>query len=140
MWTYETAVNWKAGKTGEIISEGKPSVEVATPPEFGGPEDIWTPEDLLAGSVATCIMTSALFYLDRAGVQPKSYTSRSTATMEKTATGLVITGIRVDISVSLEDAAQQGAATHAIEQAEKTCPVSNALQCPVEMTLQVDAG
>lgn len=138
MWTYETSVDWKQGKTGETRSAGKPTVEVATPPEFGGPENIWTPEDLLTSSVATCIMTSALFFIDRAKIQLLSYRSNATATMEKTATGLEITGVKVEVSVELDDAAQEEAVRHAIEQAEKTCPISNVLKCPVMMHLRVD--
>ena len=137
MWTYETSVDWKQGKTGVTRSIGKPTVEVATPPEFGGPENIWTPEDLLTSAVATCIMTSALFFIDRAKIGLLSYKSNAVATMEKTATGLEITGVKVDVSVEVADAGQQEAARHAIEQAEKTCPISNSLRCPVFMNLQV---
>ncbi len=138
MWTYETAVDWKQGKTGEMRSEGKPTVEVATPPEFGGPENIWTPEDLLTSSVATCIMTSALFFIDRSKIQLRSYKSNATATMEKGPAGLTITGIKVAVTVELEDASQVDAARKAVEQAEKTCPISNSLSCPVELDLRVD--
>ncbi len=137
MWTYETAVDWKEGKIGETRSAGKPTVGVATPPEFGGPENIWTPEDLLTSSVATCIMTSALFFLERGKIALRSYRSNATATMEKTPTGLQITGVKVEISVELEDAGQQDAARQAVEQAEKICPISNALKCPVEMELNI---
>ncbi len=137
MWTYETAVDWKAGKTGETRSAGKPTVEVATPPEFGGPENIWTPEDLLTSSVATCIMTSALFFLDRSRIALRAYKSNATATMEKGPAGLTITGVKVAVTVELEDPEQAEAARKAVEQAEKTCPISNSLQCPVEMELLV---
>ncbi len=138
MWTYETSVDWKQGKTGETRSAGKPAFEVATPPEFGGPENIWTPEDLLTSSVATCIMTSALFFLERAKVQLRSYKSNATATMAKGPTGLTITGVKVAVVIELEDPAQADAARKAVEQAEKTCPISNSLQCPVEMKLQIN--
>lgn len=137
MWTYETSVDWKQGKTGETRSSGKPTVEVATPPEFGGPENIWTPEDLLTSSVATCIMTSALFFIDRAKIQLRSYKSNATATMEKGPTGLVITGITVAVTVELADPSQSEATHKALVQAEKTCPISNSLNCAVELTLQI---
>lgn len=137
MWTYETAVDWKQGKVGETRSDGKPSVEVATPPEFGGPENIWTPEDLLTSSVATCIMTSALFFFDRAKIQLRSYKSNATATMEKGPTGLTITGMKVVVTVELEDSSLAEGARKAMEQAEKTCPISNSLKCPVELELQI---
>ncbi|MBN2163261.1 MAG: OsmC family protein [Pontiellaceae bacterium] len=137
MWTYKVAVDWKKGKTGESRCAGKPTVEVATPPEFGGPENIWTPEDLLTSAVATCIMTSALFFLERSKITLKNYQSNAEATMEKGPTGLVITGITVAVTVEIEDPAQTEATQKAILQAEKTCPLSNSLNCPVTLEVQI---
>ena len=137
MWKYEVAVDWKEGKIGESRCSGKPTVEVATPPEFGGPENIWTPEDLLTNAVATCIMTSALFFIGRAKIQMRSYKSNAVGTMEKTAAGLEITRIAIEVSIELEDSAQEEAVRKALEQAEKTCPLSNSLKCPVELVVNV---
>lgn len=137
MWKYEVAVDWKEGKTGETRCEGKPVIAVATPPEFGGPGNIWTPEDLLTSAVATCIMTSALFFIDRAKIQLRSYKSKATGTMEKTAAGLAITRIAISVFIELEDLAKEEVVRKALEQAEKTCPLSNSLNCPVELAVQV---
>ncbi len=137
MWTYEISVDWKEGKIGETRCEGKPAIDVATPPEFGGPEGIWSPEDLLTSAVATCIMTSALFFIDRAKIQLRTYKSNAAGTMEKTDAGLAITRIAIDVSIELDDLAQADAARKAVEQAEKTCPLSNSLKCPVELTVNV---
>ncbi|MBN2644665.1 MAG: OsmC family protein [Desulfuromonadaceae bacterium] len=138
MWTYEIAVDWKDGKIGEIRSGGKPPVAVATPPEFGGPENIWTPEDLLASAVASCLMTSTLFFADRAKITLRSYASTAVATMEKTAKGLAITGVKVAVVISLENAEQADAIRKAVEMAEVNCPISTTLNCPVELQLTVE--
>ncbi len=137
MWTYKTSVDWKAGKTGETRCGGKPVIEVATPPEFGGPENIWTPEDLLTSAVATCIMTSALFFADRAKIQLRSYKSNAIGTLEKTKAGLAITRITVAVSIELDNMEQEAATRKAVEQAEKTCPITNSLNCPVELSLHI---
>ncbi len=137
MWTYKTSVDWKAGKIGETRCGGKPVIEVATPPEFGGPENIWTPEDLLTSAVATCIMTSALFFADRAKIQLRSYKSNAIGTLEKTEAGLAITRITVTVSIELDNMEQEAATRKAVEQAEKTCPITNSLNCPVELNLHI---
>lgn len=138
MWNYETTVTWKEGKIGVTHAGGKPSIEVATPPEFGGPNNIWTPEDLLTSSVAACIMTSCLFFADRAEIRMRSYMSNATGTMEKTLAGLAITRIRVEISITLEDPAQADAMRKAVGLAEKNCPISISLNCPVNVDLHVE--
>jgi len=139
MWKYDTAINWKEAKKGEMLAEGKPSLEVATPPEFGGPENIWTPEDLLTSAVASCLMTSLLFFAEKSRIVMCSYTSQATATMEKTPEGLRITGVKVAVHVTLAEKKQEAALKKAMAFAEKTCPVSHSLVCPVELTLQVSS-
>jgi organic hydroperoxide reductase OsmC/OhrA len=37
-----------------IASPGTPSLPTVTPPEFGGPGGLWSPETLLVGAVADC--------------------------------------------------------------------------------------
>jgi organic hydroperoxide reductase OsmC/OhrA len=137
MWTYETSVEWKEGKVGEARCNGKPTIEVATPPEFGGPEGIWTPEDLLTSAVESCIMASALFFMNRGKIQMRSYKSKASGTLEKGPTGLIFSRIVVEVGVELEDPAQADAARKAIVQAEKSCPLSNSLSCPVELAINL---
>ncbi|OYT22876.1 MAG: osmotically inducible protein OsmC, partial [Nitrospira sp. UW-LDO-02] len=38
VYTYRTAVKWTEQKKGTITCEGKPDIQVATPPEFKGHE------------------------------------------------------------------------------------------------------
>lgn len=139
MWQYETSVIWREGRQGETHSGGKQPIEVASPPEFGGPRNIWTPEDLLTSSVASCIMTSALFFLDRNGVDFSAYMSNATGTMEKGATGLEFTRVALEVSITIKDESQIEATKKAMAMAEKSCPISKALKCPVEMHLEVNA-
>jgi organic hydroperoxide reductase OsmC/OhrA len=138
MWTYETSVVWKEGKLGETHAGGKPPIEVATPPEFGGPGNYWTPEDLLTSAVASCIMTSALFFIERADIILRSYMSNATGQMEKGPGGLTITSVKVEIAVTLAEPDDEPALRKAIDRAEATCPISRSLNCPVEVTLHVN--
>lgn len=138
MWTYQTSVNWTSGKAGVLRSENKPDVPVGTPPEFGGPkEGCWTPEDLVAGAAGSCIMASTLFFIDRAGIELTSYNSRASAVMEKRLSGLAITGVTVEVTVTLNQPGQEAALREAIHQAEKNCPVSALLKCPVELSMNI---
>lgn len=137
MWTYEISTNWTDGKKGTSSCAGKQDVAISTPPEFGGPEGFWTPEDLLTSAVASCIMTSTLFFAERAKINMRSYASKAIGTMEKTAAGLVITKVSVTVNVELESPELADAMRKAVEQAEKTCPISNSLTCPVELLLNI---
>ena len=76
MWTYKTSADWTEGKKGTSACEGKSPIDISTPPEFGGPEGFWTPEDLLTSAVVSCLMTSTLFFADRAKIKMISYKSK----------------------------------------------------------------
>lgn len=138
MWQYETTTVWTSDKEGRLHAGGNPEIGIATPPEFGGPQNMWSPEDLLTGAVGSCLMTSALFFLERADVDLRSYMSNATGTMEKTRDGLAITGIDVRISVALGNADDIEKAKQACNMAEKSCPVSKALKCPVTLAVDVN--
>jgi organic hydroperoxide reductase OsmC/OhrA len=131
MWQYETTVVWKAAKEGKLHAGGKPEVCVAAPPDSGGPHNDWSPEQLLAGAVGAGLMTSALYYLERAGVDLRSYMSNATATIDKTGEEPAFMEVVVEISMAVADEADMKKARNAVLCAEKTCPISSCLQCPV---------
>jgi len=137
MWQYETSLVWKAAKEGKLHAGGNPEVRVTTPPDFGGPHNDWSPEQLLAGAVGAGLMTSTLYYLERAGVGLRSYMSNATATIDKTDEGLAFTEVSVEISMAVADEGDMKKARNAVLCAEKACPVSNALQCPVRVLADV---
>jgi hypothetical protein len=63
--TYHTAVRWTGEKRGVSTANGKPPIDVATPPEFQGHEGIWSPEDLFVSSVNACVMMTFLAFAER---------------------------------------------------------------------------
>jgi len=137
MWQYETTVVWKAGKEGKLHAAGNPEVCVAAPSDFGGPYSNWSPEQLLTGAVGACLMTSALYYLEKDGVDLRSYMSNAAGTMDKTRDGLAFTGVSVEISITVGDEEDMEKARQAVLRAGKGCPVSKALQCPVRVHADV---
>jgi len=137
MWQYETTVVWKAAKEGKLHAGGNPEVCVAAPPDFGGPHNDWSPEQLLAGAAGAGLMTSALYYLERAGVDLRSYMSNATVTIDKTGEGVAFTEVLVEISMAVADEGDMKKARNAVLCAEKTCPISKALQCQVRVHADV---
>jgi len=137
--TFGVSVEWQEGRRGVIAREGKPPLPVATPPEFGGPPGVWTPEELLVASVASCLMSTFLYFADRFKVPFLSYSTAAKGRMEMTERGLRFTQIQVAIAVSVGDAeaADKIAALRFEEKLEKYCPVSAAVNCPVRLRLSV---
>jgi organic hydroperoxide reductase OsmC/OhrA len=137
VWQYETTVVWRSEKEGRLHAGGNPEITVATPPDFGGPRNEWSPEQLLMGAIGSCLMTSALYYLQKSGIELRSYMSNVAGTLDKTPSGLGFTSVAVEISVALADQADIENAREALSLAETGCPVSKALQCPVHVHADV---
>jgi len=56
---YRVVAWWSSGKTGLAKSDSAPNaIHFTAPPQFGGVEGRWTPEDLMLGAVAGCFTTT----------------------------------------------------------------------------------
>jgi organic hydroperoxide reductase OsmC/OhrA len=140
---FETEVVWQRDRECRVKARENPALTVATPPEFGGPEGMWSPEELLVASVESCILSTFLYFAERFELPLISYASASKGTVEKTPDGLRFTGIDVSIAVQVPDleAVGKAAALRLKEKLHKYCPVSTSLGCPVRLALEVtEAG
>ncbi len=93
-----------------------------------------SPEELIAGALASCVLMALAGGLARAGTPPTKLESEARTTFEKVGEGFRIT--RIDLSIrgeieGIDDEAFQQAA----EGAKENCPVSQALKGNVEVTL-----
>jgi lipoyl-dependent peroxiredoxin len=93
-----------------------------------------SPEELIAGAHASCILMALAGGLVRAGAQPKKLESEARATFDKVGEGFAIT--KMDISIRAEvDGIDDAGFQEAAEGAKENCPVSQALKGNVEVTL-----
>ena len=91
VYTYENTVTWKKEKIGELSWNGKPTIEVATPPEFKGHEGIITPEDMYVAAENVCIFTTFLSRSKLVNCNFKSFKSESKGFLEKSPNGYIFT-------------------------------------------------
>ncbi len=130
-YRYTTSVRWTGDKKGMMDVSGKPSVEVATPPEFKGHEGIWSPEDLYVAAVNSCIMTTFLAFSGRADLAFEGYESEAEGLLEFVDGRLIFTKIVVRPRVTLGPGADRKQAEEILHKAEKNCLVSNSIRTEV---------
>ena len=100
---YNTSLTWKDGKQGVLKISGKPELDVASPPEFGGPEGVWSPEDLFVAAAEACTMTTFLSMVIRRGIELESYESEAEGILETTDDGLRFTSITIKPRVKVKN-------------------------------------
>ena len=121
-----------------LTSDGKSPLEAATPPEFrGGTPGLWSPEDLLVASVASCYALTLDALAQRREVPLAEVEIEGVGHVTKRAEGrlgFVVIELRVQLSVAagLEQGAEQVA-----HDAHRACLVGHALEIPIELELEV---
>lgn len=129
---YEGTVRWNGEKRGVLACEGKPDVEVASPPEFRGHAGFWTPEDLLVSAVNSCTMMTFLSALAREKIELVSYEADAKGTLE-TADGVFrFTRIALRPRIVLAREQDRERAYAAFKKAESSCLVTSSLVTEVE--------
>ncbi|MBM2841990.1 MAG: putative Peroxiredoxin OsmC, partial [Bacteroidetes bacterium] len=81
-FTYTTGLTWVEGKVGTLASDGKPLIQISSPPEFKGLAGFWTPEDLFVGSVEMCQMLTFIGIAQKQQVPFVSYRSSAKGILE----------------------------------------------------------
>lgn len=138
---------WTSGKTGLAKSESAPNaIHFTAPPEFGGLEGRWTPEELLLAALASCFTTT---FKVVAAAARFDYTDLEVATegvVGKTDSGYRFTDVVLRPTVTISGEDRRGQALELLEKTRNLCLVSRALgTCPqfepvVELSKLPSAG
>jgi peroxiredoxin-like protein len=140
---YNVVAWWSSGRTGIAKSESAPNaIQFAAPPQFGGLEDRWTPEDLLMTALASCFTTtfhaiagySKFEYLDL------EVEAEGTVSKNKTGAGYSFSEIviRPRLTIPKEDKREQ--AISLLQKAKGLCLVSRALATAQNFETRVEIG
>jgi organic hydroperoxide reductase OsmC/OhrA len=138
---FHVTVNWLRDRLTTVSAEGKPDLEVATPPEFrGGIPNVWTPEDLLAASTASCYAVTLAAIAERRHIPLLGLHVSGTAHLTRRDNGSfgfvaieLTAAIWTDSELVLE-------AERAADDAEGACLVAKALEVPVHLDATVYAA
>ncbi len=130
---YEVRVDWTRDRIGNLIIDGKPTIEVATPPEFeGGVPGIISPEDLFVASAAACMMTTFVTFSKKMRFEYKAFSCKGVGILEKMEKGYQFTKLILKATVVVDSEEIKHKAERAMELAGKYCLVSNSMKCEVE--------
>jgi organic hydroperoxide reductase OsmC/OhrA len=141
---YRVGVRWSGEKRGVLAVQGKPEVEVASPPEFRGHPGVWSPEDLLVAAVNACTMTTFLSALARRGIELVSYSSEATGTLETADGRFRFTRFQLKPRIVVRRPDEAEAALAAFREAEAGCLIAASILGTVtaepEILVRAQAG
>jgi len=119
---------WTSGQAGIARSDSAPNaIHFAAPPQFGGLEGRWTPEDLLMTALASCFTTT---FHAIAGSSKFEYTDLAVGaegTIDKTDNGYCFSEIVIRPCLTIPNEGQRQRAISLLDKAKALCLVSRAL-------------
>jgi peroxiredoxin-like protein len=133
VFRYQSDVNWKSGRRAVISSEGKPDIEVSSPPEFKGEAGLWTPEDMFVASVNSCTLTTFVAFAQRKELDFVSYESAAEGVLEFVGGKYRFTEIVLHAHLVLKSESDIGRAQQILEDAHQGCLVSNSITTAVKV-------
>lgn len=137
-YTFTTDCRWTGERRGKLVFEGKPDIEIASPPEFGGPPGTISPEDLFVGTACSCYLTAFLTMADKVGASFVRFSCVAEATLENVeGQGLIFTTIVFKPRVDIMDIGEEDPIRRALALAKRYCLVTNSMTCEVEVIPEV---
>ena len=133
---YKANTVWSSARRGTLSASGKPNIVVGSPPEFKGEPDIWAPEELLVGSVNTCMMLTFLTLAQAKDLIPVSYESEAEGLLENIDGKYRITEVAVRPRVSLKSKAELERAREIMGSIEAQCFISNSIKSKVTLSAE----
>ncbi len=137
--TYEVSVQWTGGKQGTASAPGGlPDLEIASPPQFGGPGERWTPEHFFVEAAAACWMTTFLAVAELSKLEVAAVSATAEGFLEKgDDRRFSIARIAIRPRVTVRSEADRDRALRLIEKAEAACLVARSMRSVVELTPEV---
>jgi len=125
---YRVVAWWTSERTGIARSDSAPSaIHFASPPELGGLQGRWTPEDLLLCAVASCYTTTLRALAEDSKLPYSDLEVAIEGTVENTDSGYRFTEIVLRPTVTISDEQDRARALRLLQKANSACLLSRAL-------------
>jgi organic hydroperoxide reductase OsmC/OhrA len=136
---HEYNVSAAGGPEGNVSveSKGLPALDTGPPPEFGGPEGYWSPETMLTGAVANCLVLTFRALARARKLEWTRLDVNCTGEVDKTREGLKFTRFNLKALLAVSGSTDEDQALQVLENAKKHCLVTASLAAVTQMTAEV---
>jgi len=125
---YRIKAWWTSGRTGIANCDSAPNaLHFTAPPQFGGLEGRWTPEDLLLTAVGGCFATTFRALADYSKLSYKDLEVEVTGTVQKAASGYSFKEIATRPHLALDREEDQRNALNLLHKAQELCLIARSL-------------
>ena len=137
---YPTNIASTGLKTGVVDSDDDalPSIDVASPPEFGGPPEVWSPEHLFVASISSCLMTTFRSVAENSKLNVLEYSDDATGYLKRGDDRLYrMESVTLRPKIVIDDESKIDRAHRLIEKAELVCLISRSVDSRIDLEPEI---
>lgn len=128
---------WGVGRSASVWVDGKPVLQVSSPPEFKGDPACWSPEDMLVSATDACLLMTFLAYSQREGLDPVKYESEAEGALEFSGGRYRFTEVTLRPRLTFRTEEDAELAQMVLELAHRDCIVANSLSAAVRLEPEI---
>ena len=135
---FPVQIEWEGGRRTTARVDGKPSLEIATPPEFHGSDpELWSPEDAFVAAAGSCLAVTIAALAERDQLALHGLSVKAQGIVGRRPDGR-FGFVRIEQTVFLGvDARDATAAAELVARAEEGCLVTVSLDLPVATRIEI---
>lgn len=135
---FPVEIEWDAGRRTTARVDGKPPLQIATPPEFRGTDpELWSPEDAFVAAAGSCLAVTIAALAERDRLVLHGLSVKAQGIVGRRPDGR-FGFVRIEQTVFLDvDAGDAKAAAELVARAEDGCLVAVSLDLPVATTVEI---
>ena len=135
--------HYLASATGEqegnvvVGGEGLPPLDTQSPPQFGGPLGVWSPETMLSAAVANCFVLSFRAIARASKFEWTSIECKVDGVLDRPEHATIFTVFKVDAVLKVPAGAKAELAQRLLEKAEDICLITASLKSEIVLTTEI---
>jgi organic hydroperoxide reductase OsmC/OhrA len=119
-----------------LLAPPREPIAAGPPPQFGGSDLVWSPEELLVGAVLECLWTTFEALARRERLNVHGWSGTGEAVLERGPRVPVFSSITLAVTITV-DAGDEERARRVLTKAEQSCIISNALAVAVRVEASI---
>jgi len=121
----------------ELTAAGLPRLVSASPAEFGGPGDRWSPETFLVGAVADCFLLTFRAVASASKLPWTSLQCDVTGTLDRIDRVIQFTHFAMRARLTVPAGVDPDQTRRVLEKAERACLITNSLKAAVHLETEI---
>lgn len=134
---YKATATARPLSTVNLESPGLPNFQSDAPQEFGGPGKFWSPETLFVATVADCLILTFKAVSKASKLEWQELACHAEGILDKQDKEMKFVKIILSPRLTIEKGGNHERAVKVLEKAEKTCLVTNSLNCEIELKPEI---